>query len=95
MAIEPCLHSFCHECIYNWTKKSETCPLCRAATKKHMTSEHIDREKRDDLLVKLTKAMREVLDDEKKRLLASIEERRRMVLQSRKKDEEERRSMRL
>ena len=25
----PCSHFFCEECIKDWVKKSETCPLCR------------------------------------------------------------------
>ena len=28
-----CNHSFCKDCIYNWLKKSQTCPLCRNEVK--------------------------------------------------------------
>jgi len=27
--IESCNHSFCTQCISNWAKKENTCPLCR------------------------------------------------------------------
>jgi len=30
----PCSHFFCEECINDWVKKSQTCPLCRIQLKK-------------------------------------------------------------
>jgi hypothetical protein len=27
--LNPCKHSFCYNCITNWTKKSLRCPLCQ------------------------------------------------------------------
>ena len=72
VAIEPCQHSFCDECIYRWTKEHQTCPLCRVKTPKIMNHAQENMERRDALIVELTTALREFLDDEKKRLKAAI-----------------------
>ena len=94
IAIEPCLHSFCHNCIYNWTKEHETCPLCRQKTKKVMSQEQQEAEARDALLADLTVKLRQVLDDEKKRLKANIELRNKMILESKRRDEEDLKKLR-
>ena len=36
----PCSHFFCEECINDWVKKSETCPLCRIKLNKKTNTSH-------------------------------------------------------
>jgi hypothetical protein len=53
-----------------------------------MTQEQQDQEARDELLSKLTKLLREILDDEKKRLKANLELRYKQKLESQRRDHE-------
>lgn len=29
LKLSKCVHSFCKECLFQWTQKSKTCPVCR------------------------------------------------------------------
>ena len=67
---ESCGHKFCNECITEWFKKSETCPMCRRVIK--MRIKNVESEKHT-LLDTLHQNVTRVYDDHvHDRLIATI-----------------------
>lgn len=79
IAIEPCMHSYCEDCVHQFVYDNKTCPLCEDTTPDSQKRSSLldpnlksDLEQRDALMVQLTSILREVLDDESRRLQASL-----------------------
>ena len=71
IAVEPCLHSFCSQCIYRYTRVNETCPVC--SQDRALFDSHIETvQTREALMVQLTQLLRKVLDDKNNRLQAVL-----------------------
>jgi len=47
-ALDSCLHNFCFECIFQWSKMNNTCPLCKARFHKLTKAEPKKKQKKTE-----------------------------------------------
>ena len=66
ICVTPCGHLFCHECITEWLKTSERCPICNSALQKTqlIKLKAVTKKNEEDEEEEEKKKEKEMLDEE-------------------------------